>query len=340
MDGPPHEVPLDLPPPPPPLAPPSGDRGGTRARRRLAWGALLAGVVLLIGSVAFATLGRGPSAGARTLALSFTPGERQTYRIHVSTEGSVEAGELLPQTPMSDDLTEIVSWHVVAVDDEGVATIRVSVDLAFGSVNGRNVPMDASDFPMVEIRVAPDGRTLASDGLPLAGLEELTGGPLLPGTDQLTPLLPDHPVEPGDEWDASFSSQLPFGRGSVRYEGTSRFLRYERITDTRAALIRTELTGRMDLALALDELLAAMAGMENAPEGSELAGIEATFRGGFSVTQHSWVDAEDGDLLRASSTTPFDLSASIEGLDDLQGLTFTFEGRSTMEIERVSSSIG
>ncbi|GIU98548.1 MAG: hypothetical protein KatS3mg014_0164 [Actinomycetota bacterium] len=304
------------------------------------------GIIVLVGAAGFAALERGPSAGARTLALSFTPGERETYRIRMTLDGTLSGGELLDETPVSVDLTQVVTWEVVDVDEEGAGTIRATVTMAFGSLDGENVPIDASELRSIELRISPDGRILETQDLSLGTLliegsgaiEGLMGSPFFLGPEQLVPLLADHPVAPGDGWETRSSRPLPFGRGSIPYQAASRFLRYERVDGLRVALIRTELTERIDIAVPLDELLASMAGMAGPPEGSALAGFIATCEGELSLTQRAWVDPRNGDLLRVSSTSPFDLTTSVGGL--LIGADVvsngTFRGESVMEIEQVS----
>lgn len=327
----------ELPPPPPPSPGPEGRGGAPRRRRRLVWGALAVVLAVAAGSAVLATLERGPSAGARALRLSFTPGERATYRIHMTLDGTVSAGELLAETPMAMDLTEVVTWEVTDVDEEGVATITVTVNEMSGSVNGVDLPPDPSALRSLEMRVAPDGRVLEAGGLSFAGAD-LSGGATFPGMGQMTPLLPDHPVEPGDTWRTSFSQDVPFGRGTISYEAESTFERYDELDGVRAAVITSRMTVPMDLTIRFDDLLGMTEGAGGSPtDAGALEGAEVAYTGKGSFTQRSWVDLEAREPLKVASTGTFDMTMRIDGLETFEGREIRFVGDFTMDLERASA---
>lgn len=327
---------------PPPPAPSAGDgawsAGPRPARRRprgIILGAVVAALALVAGLVTFATLGgRGSSAAARPLALSFTPGERETYRLHLTMDGTITAGDLLGETPMEIDLTQVFTWEVADVDDEGVATIEVTVEEVSGAVNGIEVPADPSPMPSFEMRVAPDGRILEAGGLSFAGAD-LSGGASFPGMGQMTPLLPDHPVAPGDTWTTRFSQGNPFGEGEISYRATSTFEREEDLDGVRTAVIGTEMTVTMDLTISSDELLAAMGeDPSGAPDVPRLHGVGIAYGGQGSFTQHAWVDLGAGTALKVASSGTFDVTMTFTGLDALEGREIAFRGNFTQEVRR------
>lgn len=327
----------DLPPPPPrtETEPPVVAASGPGRRRGILVGALVAALALVAAVAALATLGgRGGSAAARALALSFTPGDRETYRLHMTIDGTVSAGELLGETPMDMDLAEVLTWEVADVDADGVATIEVAVTEVSGSVNGTEIPTDPSRLPAFEMRVAPDGRVLELGGLSFAGAD-LSGGASFPGMGQMTPLLPDHPVAPGDTWTTRFSQENPFGSGTISYEATSTFERYEVLDGVRAAVIGTEMTVPMDLTISFDELLAATGeGPGVSPGAEQLGGVEIAYGGGGRVIQRAWVDLGAEQALKIASSGTFEMTMTFTGLDAFEGQEISFRGDFTQELRR------
>ncbi len=330
----------DLPPPPPAPELEAASPAPPRARpRRLLVSAILAALALVAGiAVAWTLGGRGNQAEARPLALSFTPGDRETYELHLAMDGTLGAGEL-GEMPFDMDLREVLTWEVTDVDAEGVATIEVAVSEVSGSVNGIEVPTDPSQPPSLQMRVAPDGRVLEVGGLSFAGTDP-SSGLSFPGMGQMTPLLPDHPVAPGDRWTTSFSQANPFGEGEISYETTSTFLREEELDGVRTAVIRSEMTIPLDLTISLDEMLAAMGGDVGGSRDAEgLRGLEIAYDGEGSLTQTAWVDLDAQQALKIVSSGTFDMTVAVSGPDGLEelgdlGQGITFRGDLTQELRR------
>jgi hypothetical protein len=61
------------------------------------------------------------------------------------------------------------------------------------------------------LQIAPDGHVLAAAGFGTRSGKGDTGSGV-PGIDQVTPLLPDAPVDIGTEWAKSFDQVNPFDR--------------------------------------------------------------------------------------------------------------------------------
>lgn len=334
-----HQQPTMPPPPPPLAASPSADtfRAGPGRKRRpvgLLVGALVVAFVVIAGIAGLTALGGdGESASAQPLALAFTPGQSETYTMHMTMDGSMSAGELLGgDQPLVMDVTQMVTWETTSVDEDGVATITVTVDSMTGSVNGMEIPAAASATPPVEIQVAPDGRILSAGGMSFAGIEQ-TGGASFPGMGQMTPLLPDGPVEPGDSWSKDFSQEVPFGEGTIEFTATSTLERYEDVDGVNAAVITTEYTVPMDFTVDFGELLGAV----GATGSGELAGFEdasIAYGGQGSFEQTAWVDTEADRMLTMTSSGSFDMTMAFEGLDIFEGQSISFEGDFTQELTR------
>ena len=124
------------------------------------------------------------------------------------------ASDAFGSQSVSMDVSQVVTWQVTSVDEEGVATIEVTISEMSGSVDGQPIPADIPSVPPVEIEIAPDGRVLSAGGFALGGAGQ-TQGFGFPGMGQLTPILPDdgEEVSVGDTWEKDFSQDFPFGEG-------------------------------------------------------------------------------------------------------------------------------
>jgi hypothetical protein len=298
------------------------------------FGAIVAAIVVVAGVVGFTVLsGDKESASARPIALAFAPGQSQTYTTHMTMDGQLSAGELLGgDQPIQMDITQSVTWKVTDVDEQGTATIEVTVNEMSGTMNGVEIPAETFATPPMDIQVASDGRVLSAGGLSFSGLDQ-TGGASFPGMGQMTPLLPDRPVAPGDTWTKDFSQDIPFGEGKIEFTSTSTFERYEDVDGVNAAVITTEYTVPMDFTIHFDELLATMGGSD---AGTDLGGFEnasIAYGGQGTFRQTSCVDIEAERILKTSSAGSFDMTMAFEGLDVFEGQSIGFQGDFTQELE-------
>lgn len=325
-----------LPPPPPASGTDARSAPSHPDRRpgRLVGAAIVVVLAVIVGAIAFSVLGSDErSANAQPLALSFSGGQTETYEMHMTMNGQMSAGELLGEQEISMDVTQVVTWEVSSVDEDGVATITVTVDEMSGTVNGMPIPSEASATPPIEIRVAPDGRIVSAGGLSFLGSGQ-TGGASFPGMDQMTPLLPDDAVAPGDTWTKDFSQEVPFGEGTIEFTAASTLERYEDVDGVEAAVITTEYSVPLDFSIDFDELLASLGGAEGAADLAELGGVSISYGGEGSFEQTSWVDPEAKAMLKTSSTGSFDMTMGFDGLDLFEGQALSFNGEFTQELSR------
>jgi hypothetical protein len=323
------QVPMPAPPPAPEPETPTRRRGMI---------ALAVAVVLVVvaGLVAFA-ITRGDPAEAQPLALSFTQGQERTYDVHQTMDANISSS-LFGNEPLSMDVSQVVGWKVVSVDEAGTATIEVTVSDMSGTLNGAEVP--SAPAPPIEIQIAADGRVLSAGGLSLGGAAE-TQGFGFPGMGQLTPILPDDgdAVSVGDTWDKEFSQDFPFGDGTIGFSATSTYVRNETVNDREAAVVETEMSVPIDVTLDLAELLDALgpeitgatgaAGLEQLGDGS----IAYVGRGTF--TQTSFVDLDAHEMLKTQSRGRFAISMTFEGIPGLAegSVEMDFAGSFTQGLE-------
>jgi hypothetical protein len=321
-----------VPMPPPPPAP---EPETPRRRRGMTVVAVAVVLAVVAGLVAFA-ITRSDTAEAQPLALSFTQGQERTYDVHQTMDATISS-PLFGDQALSMDVTQVIGWKVVSVDDAGTATIEVTVSDMSGTLNGTDVP--SAPAPPIEIRIAADGRVLSAGGLSLGGAGQ-TQGFGFPGMGQLTPILPDDgdAVSVGDTWDKEFSQDFPFGEGTIDFSATSTYVRNETVNGRDAAVIETEMTVPIDMTLDLAELLDALgpeitgatgAGLDQLDEGS------IAYLGRGTVTQTSFVDLDAQELLKTQSSGRFDISMTFEGIPGLAegSAEMNFAGSFTQGLE-------
>jgi hypothetical protein len=275
--------------------------------------AAVVALALVAGIGTFAVLRKsGPTASgpATALALAFNRGDQTTYDLHMKMDGSIDLGSAGSQ-PLSMDTTETVGWKVLEVAKDGTATVRLSVNGASGSVNGQPIPAGAAESSTT-LRVTPDGQIVDANGMSLGSVGASPMGSF-PGMNQVTPILPDHAVSPGDEWDKHFSQKFPFGDAKIEYTAHSTFERYEQIDGVRAAVITTEYTVPLDFSLDLGELAKAFGGTGEATGISGKNGT-LTYGGSGTFTQTSWLDLQQKQIVRGTTDGKFDMTMSLPAL--------------------------
>jgi hypothetical protein len=299
-----------LPPPPETPQAPSEPR-----RRGWIVPVAIAVAVLLVAGVAWAVLSRGDTAEAEPLALSFTQGEEQTYAIHVAMDANMSS-DVFGEQPLEMDLSETVTWRVKSVDQDGTATIEITVSEVSGSLNGEPVP--STDIPSLEMVIASDGRVLSAGGIAFGGSPD-TQGFGFPGMEQLTPILPDSgdAVSVGDTWEKTFSQDFPYGDGTIEFTASSTYLRNETVDGREAAVIESQMTVPLDLSINLSELLEALGPELAAATRADLGSLQdasIAYNGQGSLSQTSFVDLDAEELLRTRSDGDFDISLGFQGI--------------------------
>lgn len=310
-------------------SPAAADVAPKRRRWVAAAAAILAFALVAGGGTYFVLRSKpAPTGPSTSLRLAFDRGDQTTYDIHMSMDGSLDLGAMGEQ-PIALDMTESVGWKVVKVDADGVATVRVSVDGVTGSANGVPLPAGTAERSMT-FRVTPDGQIVDGNGLAFGAGSSGFGG--FPGMDQVTPILPDHDVVPGDEWDKRFVQSFPFGDGKIAYTAHSRFDRYEQVAGVRAAVVTTTYTVPLDFSIDLGDLAKAMG--ENAGSLGALGGknLTMTYGGSGTFTQTSWLDVGAKQVLKSSSRGDFDMTITFPGLAAQLG-TDAFRMKATFSLE-------
>ncbi len=259
---------------------------------------IAAGLVLvLLAAGVYRFVGPGKGGSKKTsLAFSLSKGQTARYRFVMAITGTGKAGGA--SIPSDDKLSGTMTWHVDSVDPSGVATITATAPKVTEVSNGKNLSQPAQTF---HLRIAPDGRVLAQVGF---GTTSGKGaGPGVPGTDQVMPILPDHPVSVGDSWTSSFDQTNPMGTGVIHYQTTSKLLRYAEVNGFNTAVIYTTADLPIDVSLDTKKALAAT----GQPLSGVRKGTNPTYwmKGHMAYSQTAWLDTASNFLVRSTTSGQF-----------------------------------
>ena len=322
------DSPRSAPPSTPPPAPDWNFGGVPRAPRRPIGrivGAVAVVLALAAGSFLYLSLNRSNSPAA--LAFSMPTGSRVSYRVHMKVTGTL--GYQGRSIPFTMDLSETLSEKVQSVDPQGVATVDVGVEGISGTIEGQPVPSVGGLH--TTIRMAKDGRILTAGGFGPTGANSFSN---LPGTDQFTPLLPDHSVKPGDTWTKSFTQAFPFGSGSLTYSSVNSLERYETAGGVRTAVIHTTMSVPIDLTMDLRRILALSGQDRSLPRGTNPTIVYA---GKLSMTQTAWFDPKMGQMVKSSSQGRFEFTMRFRGFPARSGQPsgqIAFAGTMSVAVDR------
>jgi hypothetical protein len=268
-------------------------------------------VVLVAAAGAYFFLNRSKSSGGTALALSLSQGQTYRYHLDMSFDGSVKvAGQA---APVSTQFGEDFTWKVESVDATGLATVTMTIESITSTVNGQTEP--AGGPLTVQMKVARDGRILTAGNLALTGSSSTTQG--FPGTDQFLPLLPDHPVKPGDAWDKTFDQSIPFDIGKIHYVAHNSYLRNEDVGGVQAAVIAGTVKVPLDLTIDPNEISQAL---DTPADPTIPKGAKVLFTGTMDLTQTAWLDLAKHTLLKGSLTGAMDMTIQLKGVPAPAGI--------------------
>jgi hypothetical protein len=281
-----------------------------------------ASMALTLGAVGFVVFQPQPAGAA--LVLGFQVGETETYRVTASLNSTIE---LAPNqvTSFQGSVSETIAMHVLKVDPEGTATLELQLADFSGQVDGQ--PLEPPEQKQFRVVVANDGRIIeTAAGLAYVSLDGQ------PGNAPCFPLLPDHPVNPGDQWEIEHRQRLPGGIGHLNLHSWNQLVDYEEIEGVRTAAVDSVISGTMEADFDQTDLRKLM-------HASDVpAGVEASSFGQMWVNQTVWLDPSDGDILQGEATAQFEMTMRVTGgsgpgnADDFRG---HFNGEMQLQLERL-----
>jgi hypothetical protein len=314
-----------------------GKGGGARIvsfptpRRSIAVGLV---VVLVAAAGAYFFLNRSKSAEGTAIALSLKQGQTYRYQLNMTFGGELSLqGQ---KTPVNMQVAEAFSWQVESVDTSGVATVKMTLESITGTVNGAPFPSEQLPPPF-EIKVASDGRILTASNLALASGSD--AGLLFPGADQITPLLPDHPVKPGDTWTKSFDQKFPFGGGTIHYVSHNQYLRDETLNGINAAVISSSVDLPLDFTVDLNDMMQGLGTSDpSIPKGAKMV-----FGGDMDFTLTSWLDLAHGTMLKGAMSGDLNMTVELKGVPQGPEVPFGnigFTGKMAIQIMQIPTEPG
>ncbi|HVD00804.1 MAG TPA: hypothetical protein VNG93_06615 [Candidatus Dormibacteraeota bacterium] len=249
---------------------------------------------------------------ARAFTTGFKAGETIRYRVHTVVSGSLSLNS--QQLPLSSDQTVTEQLTVKSVDRSGTASVELGVVDLIQQATG--AAGSAAPQPAV-LQIGSDGRIRAGAAVQL-------GGPIpsIPGSDQLTPLLPGRPVAPGDSWTQKYSRPNPYGSGGFQFSGHSRYLRDEAVSGAQTAAIETTLAGPIDFTIDYSKLPQPPA--PSSPPSSLPAG-PIHYTGTVTSTTTYWIDLDSRQVVKSTGSGSYVLdygTALASGVSGPQQVTF------------------
>ena len=268
----------------------------------------LALVLVVVGAFHFIGHGKGKAPSQKiALALTFTNGQSVSYNFTMSVAGRATAKGIA--APVTGQLTGTSSWHVNSVDKKGVATITVKTGHVARVTNGRQSSQPPQSF---HLRVAADGHVLAQVGFGTTS-GKTDSGPGIPGSDQVTPILPTGPVAVGEQWTVTFDQTNPMGTGMIRYTTASKLLRFEEVGGVNTAVIWTTADLPIDVSLSTRKALAAT----GLPAKGLPKGTDPTYwmKGRMVFSQTAWLDIQGRSLVKSNTSGSFDFTVRATHID-------------------------
>ncbi|TMK78126.1 MAG: hypothetical protein E6G47_10220, partial [Actinobacteria bacterium] len=186
-----------------------------------------------------------PVAQVQTTALRLAWEVGKTYRYQFDIDAAVTGSVRNASVKLNDKFEGIMLWHVLAVDDQGVAHVTITATQVADTTNGRVLREPDKTF---HVLIGPDGHLLTDPGFGTTGAKG-NDGPALPGVDQVLPLLPGAPVPVGHAWKTTFEQTNPYGKGSTEFDATGTLSRFENVNGKNAQVVSTTATLPIDLTI-------------------------------------------------------------------------------------------
>jgi hypothetical protein len=296
-------------------------------KRRIAGFLLSALLVGAITGCASSGVGLGPH--TIKLVLAFKPGQVYRYKVSFTLNGTTTSAAQSVPTKASMSATEAMT--ATSVDSAGITTIDISVENSAITINGRPTPITGAPTHL-QMMVGKDGR-IVSGGAVAGG----NAAPSIPGTNQLTPLLPDHDIKPGDTWTKQVEQPNPFGSGTISASTTNKYLRDQAFNGHQDAVIESKSTVPLNLTFDYATMARAVGLSSQLSRFPQLASLQISYRGSSTGDTTSELNKATGEMDSTHMVASFDATMTFAGSagSPLAGKTIPFKGTITVDLKRV-----
>ncbi len=238
------------------------------------------------------------------LKYTYTTGDSWVYDTTVVMNGTVEgpglaeADTTIPQDTTTKIRTEAT---VESIDENGVATVRVTEEVLEMSAAGEPVDVGAQEVQEVTMQIDSTGKVISIDGGddPASGVAGslFAGLPFDPSqlTDQLNVVFPEDGVgQVGEEWTATSTFPLPGLDQEVTATSTGKVVSVETVDGREMANVEYTITMPLDLTIDLGALLQGLMGaMGGSDESADIA-LVITMRGAMDYAGTAQIETETG----------------------------------------------
>jgi hypothetical protein len=275
-------------------------------------------LVALVAGFVFFWFSRSSGAGV-ALALDMSKGQSMSYLMSLHLDGTLSVDGQSQQIAATVDGR--IGWKVVSVDADGTATVAMHLTKVVAGIGTKTVKLKATT---VAVKVSHDGRLLSGTDLSVFGHSQ-SG---LPGGSQFMPILPDHPVKPGDSWSEGYQQASDLGYAPIEIQATGTLIRFETDSGHRVAVVQTTENIPIHMTVQMSEVAKAL-NLPNVPASAKI-----NYSGSVNVQAYSWLDTTTRQVLKSNSNAKFDLTMVFNGFGPgvPDGTSISYDGTLQMTL--------
>ena len=272
-------------------------------------------------------------AHAQTLSLAYKSGATYKYALHSTADEAMNMGAMA--IPVKFELTAAETITVKSVDSAGNADLSISLtNLTMKSTTGTVTNTTTGmPSPMIDMKVASDGRIVSINGSSLGGNPFSSFSPT-GGGGFISAVFPDGAVKPGDTWSKNYDQVNTMGTGSIHVATKSKYLRDESLQGINAAVIQTTSTAAYDLTIDISKLAQGAPSPPPALAQGMLQGL--TVKGTSTSDVTSWIDPNGHRVMKTHMTGTTDATLNVDAAagGPMTGLpgSFAIQGKETTDL--------
>ncbi|MBV8087855.1 MAG: hypothetical protein JO247_23850 [Chloroflexi bacterium] len=250
-----------------------------------------------------------PFASSPKLAFTFTPGDTYRYRVYASQQGTntVQGQE----QPVSVESSALLTISVGAMDESGLVELQAGLSDVIMIINGSVVPKNAQPSRFA-FKVMPDGTMPEGQGEglgPSVAQSESRGG-----LGHAFPILPDHTVRAGDEWERDLDEPYGIGDAVVHFTSANKFVAIESGEAGHMAVVESTIQGPLNFSVDLRKAADISAVADLLAHVPANFNPTSTYRGTDSTSVTGRLNLSTGKLQSSHLVHRVDVTVSTSGL--------------------------